>query len=61
MEQVLAPRVGQPLDVAALETDLETFAGLDRYETVDWRLDERDGQAWASGATRARRPTRRRS
>ena len=44
MELVLEPHVGQPLDVAALETDLETFAGLDRYETVDWRLVDRDGQ-----------------
>ena len=44
MQLVLEPHVGKPLDVAALETDLETFAGLDRYETVDWRLVERDGQ-----------------
>ena len=44
MELVLEPHVGQPLDVAVLETELETFAGLDRYETVDWRLVERDGQ-----------------
>ena len=44
MELVLAPHVGRPLDVALLEFDLETFAGLDRYETVDWRLIDRGGQ-----------------
>jgi NTE family protein len=44
MEQVLEPRIGQPFDVAALETDLETFAGLDRYETVGWRLVENSGR-----------------
>jgi NTE family protein len=44
MEEVLRRRVGQPLDVAALEDDLRTLAGLDRYETVGWRLVERDGR-----------------
>jgi NTE family protein len=44
MEQVLARHVGQPLDVAALETDLRTFAGLDRYESVGWRLSEDNGR-----------------
>lgn len=44
IETLLAPHVGQPLDVPALETQLEAFAGLDRYETVGWQLDERDGR-----------------
>ena len=45
IEAVLAPLIDQPsLDVQALETHLETFAGLDRYETVGWQLDERDGR-----------------
>jgi NTE family protein len=45
MEQVLEPRIGQPFDVAALETDLEAFAGLDRYETVGWRIVENSGRS----------------
>ena len=44
IEQLLATRVGQPLDVDALEADLETLTGLDRYETVGWRLDESSGR-----------------
>ena len=44
IEQVLAPRVGQPLDLDTLETDLETFAGLDRYRNGGWRLDEVEGR-----------------
>jgi NTE family protein len=41
----LTPLVGNPaLDVNALETKLETFAGLDRYETVGWQLAEMDGR-----------------
>jgi NTE family protein len=44
IEQVLAARVGQPLDLDTFETDLETLAGLDRYETVGWQLDEVDGR-----------------
>lgn len=44
IEEVLTPRVAQPLDVDGLEADLETLAGLDRYETVGWELDEVDGQ-----------------
>jgi NTE family protein len=44
IETVLAPLVGQTLDVQALETHLETLAGLDRYETVGWQLDEKDGR-----------------
>jgi NTE family protein len=44
MQERLQSHVGQPLDVEALETELETFAGLDRYETVGWQLVHRDGQ-----------------
>ncbi len=44
IERVLAPRVGVPLNVPALETDLETFAGLDRYETVGWSIVEDNGK-----------------
>ena len=44
IQQVLAAHVAQPLDVSALEADLEMLAGLDRYETVGWRLDESGGR-----------------
>jgi NTE family protein len=44
IERILAPRVGQPLDIATLEAELDTLAGLDRYETVGWRLDVVDGR-----------------
>jgi NTE family protein len=44
IEKALASRVGKPLDVDALEADLEALAGLDRYETVGWRLDEMGGR-----------------
>jgi NTE family protein len=38
LEAQLARHIGRPFDVAALQTDLEVLAGLDRYETVTWRL-----------------------
>jgi NTE family protein len=38
MEEVLKTHIGHPLDVNALEFDLQTFVGLDRYETVGWQL-----------------------
>ncbi len=44
IQQLLAARVAQPLDVAALEVDLERLTGLDRYETVGWHLDESSGR-----------------
>jgi NTE family protein len=44
IEKNLAPRVGQALDIATLETELDTLAGLDRYETVGWRMDVVDGR-----------------
>jgi NTE family protein len=43
MREVLQAHVGQPIDVSVLETELETFAGLDRYETVGWQLVEENG------------------
>ena len=39
---LLARHVGVPLDIVALEADLALVTGLDRYETVTWRM-ERDG------------------
>jgi NTE family protein len=44
MEEVLKPFVGRPIDVAALEEQLETFAGLDRYEVVNWQIAEDSGR-----------------
>ena len=43
-QQLLAAHVARPVDVDALETDLETLTGLDRYETVGWHLDESAGR-----------------
>ena len=40
---VLLPRhVGQALDVTALEADLSLLTGLDRYETITWRMVKND-------------------
>jgi NTE family protein len=45
IEADLAPLIGQQtLDLQRLETTLEAFAGLDRYETVGWQLDQADGR-----------------
>ncbi len=38
LNTVLARHVGVPLDVAAVEQDIAIVAGLDRYETVTWRI-----------------------
>jgi NTE family protein len=35
---LLARHVGAPLDVSAVERDIAMVAGLDRYQTVTWRL-----------------------
>ncbi len=55
IEEVLSARVGQPLDINTLETDLESFAGLDRYETVGWQIDEVDGRAGLRVEARSKR------
>ncbi len=44
MERVLADLIGHPLDVPALETTLDEFTGLDRYETVGWEMVEENGR-----------------
>jgi NTE family protein len=38
LRAILARHVGQPLDIPALELDLTELSGLDRYETIGWRL-----------------------
>jgi NTE family protein len=42
METTLAKHVGRPLNIQALELDLAELSGLDRYETVGWRLVPND-------------------
>lgn len=42
--QLLAHHVGRSLDIPALEKDLGELSGLDRYETITWRI-ARDGPA----------------
>ena len=38
LNALLARHVGAPLDVDGVEQDIATVAGLDRYQTVTWRL-----------------------
>ena len=38
MRATMARHIGQPLDILKLELDLSELTGLDRYETVGWRL-----------------------
>ena len=38
LDALLGRHVGVPLDIGAVETDLAAVAGLDRYETVTWRM-----------------------
>ena len=44
IEEALRTHVGQPLDIAALESELAILSGLDRYETIEWQLVEAGGQ-----------------
>ncbi len=43
---MLARHVGVPLNIQAVETDLATVGGLDRYETVTWRLTRDAAQGY---------------
>jgi hypothetical protein len=38
LNALLARHVGVPLDVAAVEQDIAIVGGLDRYQTVTWRM-----------------------
>jgi NTE family protein len=38
MSEVFNAHVGRPLDVTALEHELNELSGLDRYETIRWQL-----------------------
>ena len=44
IQRLMAAHVARPLEIEALEADLEVLTGLDRYETVGWRLDESGGR-----------------
>jgi len=38
LDRLLARHVGVPFDVEALQLDLAELSGLDRYETITWRI-----------------------
>jgi NTE family protein len=44
IEEVIAPLRGVPLGTGAVTAALDRLAGTDRYETIRYRLAERDGQ-----------------
>jgi NTE family protein len=46
LDTLLARHVGVPLDVNALEADIAVVAGLDRYETVTWRMIPDPGRGY---------------
>ncbi len=45
IEERLAPMVDAPIDIDAVESDIATVYGENRYEKVQWRLEEEDGRA----------------
>ncbi len=49
LKALLAYHVGKPVDVAAIEKDIAMIAGLDRYQTVTWRLVEETGRGIGLG------------
>jgi NTE family protein len=42
--RTVRPRIQRPLDVEALEADLGAVYSEDRYEQLQWRLEEQDGR-----------------
>ena len=42
LDALLPRHVGQALDISALEDDLSVLTGLDRYETITWRMVKND-------------------
>lgn len=44
IEHFLAPLTGKPLDTKKLDSDLTRLTGVGRYDTVGYRMAERDGQ-----------------
>ena len=43
MQRALAPHLGQPLDIPALDRTLTGLGGLGRYQALTWEFTERDG------------------
>jgi NTE family protein len=43
LESLLAKHVGVPFDVASIQRDLAILSGLDRYETITWRIVRNEG------------------
>src|SRR5262249_36422569 len=56
LDALLARYVGAPLDVAALEKDLAVVMGLDRYQTVTWRLTQDAGRGVGLGVQGRMKP-----
>jgi NTE family protein len=44
VEHTLARHLNVPVDIPSLQKDLETLSGLDRYESVNWRLTTENGR-----------------
>jgi len=44
VEHALAVHLNQPVDIPALQHDLESLSGLDRYQAVDWQLTTENGR-----------------
>jgi NTE family protein len=44
VEHLLVRHLNKPLDIPALQTDLESLSGLDRYQAVDWQLTTENGK-----------------
>ncbi len=44
IERYLAPLAGKPLDADKLDRALTRLTGVGRYDTVGYRIAERDGQ-----------------
>jgi NTE family protein len=44
VQRTLDPHLHRPLDLPLLERDLSMLTGLDRYESVTWRMTEENGR-----------------
>ena len=44
VEHTLARHLNVPVDIPSLQKDLEALSGLDRYESVNWRLTTENGR-----------------
>lgn len=44
VQRTLEPHLNDPIDVPTLEHDLSSLSGLDRYQSIDWRLTNDAGR-----------------